>query len=70
MVFYAAENRIFVSCVLNNTHLTNVMADFDNRDQQEIISKRVRAGKRTYFFDVRTTRSEDFYLTITESKKR
>ncbi|MFT6850253.1 MAG: hypothetical protein ACJATA_001065 [Sphingobacteriales bacterium] len=46
------------------------MADFDKRDQQEIFSKRVRAGKRTYFFDVKTTRSEDFYLTITESKKR
>ena len=46
------------------------MADFDKRDQEEIFSRRVRAGKRTYFFDVKTTRSEDFYLTITESKKR
>jgi hypothetical protein len=46
------------------------MSKFDNKDKQEIFSKKVRAGKRTYFFDVRTTRSEDFYLTITESKKR
>ena len=39
-------------------------------DKAEIYSKRVRAGKRTYFFDVKSTRSNDYYLTITESKKR
>ncbi|MGQ9620423.1 MAG: DUF3276 family protein [Bacteroidales bacterium] len=38
--------------------------------KDEIYSKIVRAGKRTYFFDVKITRSEDYYLTITESKKR
>lgn len=37
---------------------------------QEIFSKSVRAGKRTYFFDVKATRNNDYYLTITESKKR
>ena len=36
----------------------------------EIYSKSVRAGKRTYFFDVKSTRSGDHYLTITESKKK
>ena len=36
----------------------------------EIFSKRVRAGKRTYFFDIKSTRSNDYYLTITESKRR
>lgn len=41
-----------------------------NRQQEEVYSQRVRAGKRTYFFDVKETRSSDFYLTITESKKR
>lgn len=42
-----------------------------NRRQDSVYSKTVRAGKiRTYFFDVRQTRSEDFYLTITESKRR
>jgi hypothetical protein len=47
------------------------MSEFDNNDQRgEIFSKAVRAGKRTYFFDVRSTRSNDNYLTITESKKR
>ena len=39
----------------------------DNRD--EIYSKSLRAGRRTYFFDVRSTRADDFYLTITESKR-
>ena len=42
----------------------------DNKGKEEIYSKRVRAGKRTYFFDVKATRSNDYYLTITESKKR
>lgn len=42
---------------------------FDNHDREEIYSKVVRAGKRTYFFDVKATRKEDYYLTITESKK-
>jgi hypothetical protein len=38
--------------------------------KEEIFTKIVRAGKRTYFFDVKATRSDDYYLTITESKKR
>ena len=41
----------------------------DKKPQEEIYSKTVRAGKRTYFFDVRATRNDDYYLTITESKK-
>jgi len=40
------------------------------RDDQEMIySRKIRAGKRTYFFDVRSTRSNDYYLTITESRR-
>lgn len=39
-------------------------------DRDEIYSKPVRAGKRTYFFDVKATRNNDYYLTITESKKK
>lgn len=39
------------------------------QDREEIFSKVVRAGKRTYFFDVKATRKDDYYLTITESKK-
>ena len=37
--------------------------------KQEILSKALRAGRRTYFFDVKATKAEDYYLTITESKK-
>ena len=46
---------------------------FDNNEKRmdSVYSKRIRAGKRrTYFFDVRTTRGNDYYLTITESRKR
>ncbi len=46
------------------------MAENKDYERQEVYSKRVRAGKRTYFFDVKATRSNDYYLTITESKKR
>jgi hypothetical protein len=42
----------------------------DRSDREEIFSKVMRAGKRTYFFDVRATSHGDYYLTITESKKR
>ena len=42
----------------------------ESRFKQEIHSKVIRAGKRTYFFDVKSTRSDEYYLTITESKKR
>ena len=38
-------------------------------DIEEIYSKSVRSGRRTYFFDVRSTRADDYYLTITESKR-
>jgi len=41
----------------------------ENRDMEEIFSKKVRAGRRTYFFDVRSTRAGDYYMTVTESKR-
>jgi hypothetical protein len=51
-----------------------MMEGFDKNDngkeRDEIFSKSVRAGKRTYFFDVKATKRNDYYLTITESKKR
>ena len=44
---------------------------YDRRDEEDVYSKPVRAGKRTYFFDVKATKGpKDFYLTITESKRR
>ncbi|MCM4171390.1 DUF3276 domain-containing protein [Arenibacter sp. TNZ] len=45
------------------------MSDKDLMDQEEIYSKVLRAGRRTYFFDVRSTKAGDYYLTVTESKK-
>ncbi len=42
----------------------------NNYQREEIFAKSVRAGKRTYFFDVKSTRANDYYLTITESKRR
>jgi len=44
--------------------------DVVRSEKEEIYSKAVRAGKRTYFFDVKATRRNDYYLTLTESKKR
>ncbi len=46
------------------------MEDNQEKERAEIYSQRVRAGKRTYFFDVKATRSNDYYLTITESRRR
>ena len=43
---------------------------FEDSEHREIYSKAVRAGKRTYFFDVKATKRNDYFLTITESKKR
>jgi len=48
----------------------NDTTDFRDRNSDDIFSKPVRAGKRTYFFDVKATKGNDYYLTITESKKR
>ena len=45
------------------------MGELENKAREEIFSKAVRAGKRTYFFDVRATKADDYYITITESKK-
>ena len=45
------------------------MREHDMLDKEEIYSKVLRAGRRTYFFDVRATKADDYYITITESKK-
>ncbi len=48
------------------------MEEFGNKEirKEEVFSRVIRAGKRTYFFDVKATRSGENYLTITESKRR
>ena len=42
----------------------------ENQEKNEVLSRAVKAGKRTYFFDVKSTRTEELYLTITESKRK
>ena len=44
--------------------------NYSSERSEDVFSKPVRAGKRTYFFDVKSTKGNDFYLTITESKKK
>lgn len=44
--------------------------EIERTEREDLFSKAVKAGKRTYFFDVKSTRGNDYYLTITESKKR
>ena len=45
------------------------MSDNGETDNKEIFSKALRAGRRTYFFDVKATQADDYFLTMTESKK-
>ena len=55
------------------SHQTKQKVAYENNDKkmESVYSKRIKAGKRrTYFFDVRATRANDYYLTITESRKR
>lgn len=73
-MFFFLFLRVFDQNGIANTNSFK-MADrdkqggMDQQDRDEIYSKVIRAGKRTYFFDVKATRGEDYYLTITESKK-
>jgi hypothetical protein len=46
------------------------MAENERFEREEIYSRVMKAGKRTYYFDVRTTKAEEFYLTITESRRQ
>ena len=55
----------------SNQNLPTVAYENNDKKMESVYSKRIRAGKRrTYFFDVRATRGNDYYLTITESRKR
>ena len=68
--FYLCEALKWV--IVKKTKTTITVA-YENNDKkmESVYSQRIRAGKRrTYFFDVRETRGNDFYLTITESRKK
>ena len=54
----------------NQTKPLDSVEENKTTGRDEIYSEKVKAGKRTYFFDIKSTRSNDYYLTITESKKR
>lgn len=56
--------------VFKNEPRIGKMEEFELNDREEKFAKSVRAGKRTYFFDVKETRNNFYYITITESKKR
>lgn len=69
------NNIIFVTSYQNKyitvKKITTVTYENNEKRMESVYSKRIRAGKRrTYFFDVRATRSNDYYLTITESRKK
>ena len=65
-IFSPIFNEIYI--VINQNY--RIVEENKESGKNEIYSQRVRAGKRTYFFDVKSTRSNDYYLTITESKRR
>ncbi len=46
------------------------MSHYGNGKQDEVFSKKIKAGKRTYFFDVKATKNNDYFLVITESKRQ
>ena len=61
--------------ITNLKTTTTMNSDFHTRHDNEeygeqICSKAIRAGKRTYFIDVKATRADDYFLTITESRKK
>jgi hypothetical protein len=49
---------------------SEVLEEREQSEREEVYGNAVRAGKRTYFFDIRSTRNSDYYLTITESKRK
>lgn len=62
--------KLPIKLIKNTMEESNGKSGAQGVDREEIFSKVVRAGKRTYFFDVKATKGNDYYLTITESKKR
>lgn len=67
------QNNIIFAAISNIISSNQTTVAYENNDKKmdSVYSKRIKAGKRrTYFFDVRATRGNDYYLTITESRKR
>jgi len=76
LIFFVENIFYFCYVVIKPKLKLSTMEEYEKkengieRERDEIFSKAVRAGKRTYFFDVKATKRNDYYLTITESKKR
>ncbi len=64
------EKESFIFLLASKQNYPRTVEENKDQEKVEIYSQRVRAGKRTYFFDIKSTRSNDYYLTITESKRR
>jgi len=64
------EKESFIFLLVSKQNYPRTVEENKDQEKVEIYSQRVRAGKRTYFFDIKSTRSNDYYLTITESKRR
>ncbi len=69
-VCYFFPNHYLRSNLKPKTNLNLRFVEENKNGRDEIYAEKVKAGKRTYFFDVKSTRSNDYYLTITESKKK
>lgn len=63
------KNLPFLNCIETLLIDRQNMRENEMLEKDEIFSKVLRAGRRTYFFDVRATKADDYYITITESKK-
>lgn len=62
--------QVFFGFLVTTTLIERkTMSEKEMLEKDEIFSKVLRAGRRTYFFDVRSTKADDYYVTITESKK-
>ena len=66
MLYLGYIIRIVLFVMFSNQNSHREREDFE---EQQVLSKAIKAGRRTYFFDVRATRADDYYLTITESRK-
>ncbi len=66
---FVTKNLPFLNCIETLLIDRKNMRENDMLEKDEIFSKVLRAGRRTYFFDVRATKADDYYITITESKK-
>lgn len=67
---FRAHHLLFITYIFNGAMNEDKFRKDETDGSEDVYSKVVRAGKRTYFFDVKSTRGGDLFLTITESRKR